>query len=57
MSIPEGVTGKDEGVERGEYVDGGVRGASYIAKVPSGGGDGEQDRSEFSKPQDAPQVE
>jgi len=51
------VAGNDEREERGEYVEGGVRGASYIANVPAGGGDGEQDRSEFSKPQDAPRVE
>ena len=57
ISVPCGVTGKDEPAERGEYVDGGVRGASYIANVPSGGGDGEQERSELSKFQDALQVE
>lgn len=55
--MPSGVTGKNERVESGEYVDGGVTGVSYNANVPSGGGDGEEYRSESSKFQDVPQAE
>jgi hypothetical protein len=52
-----GVRGNDEPAEMDEYDEGGVLGASYSANFPSGGGDGEQERSELSKFHDAPQVE